>query len=533
MNVALRKLWLPACLALGLAIAGCDGVTMPLAGGTTDTGDSTADDATGARSITGSIDTPASAKWAPRAQDSPFSYGVIVQAAETGQTYRAQTDAAGDFQVDIPASETGETFVVTLVNPDGQPAGPVIFGTSGTDGLTGLAVTGDTSLGTIDFPSDPNEAAIVPGTDADVDSTDVAADLVARLNDRGVPVGVPGFGRGQDAELDGTDTSSQPVDADQDGMIDIVDADDDGDGTVDDFDDDAELNPGGRDGVIVNFFMNLKIDDVQATPYFSGDVSGIEASLKNDTVITFEVGADTMLTKNITGVRVIAPPAPAPPYLPLTTVDVGAPNTLWSTLGYALRPDGTNHFQEWVVPHASMNTGDMFTVEVTFDDGTTGVYSRMINYVFKSIPKLINVGPPGALAPFNGPAEIVFDGTQDLVFEWAPPVDDFGNLMVGLEYFFEVFFYDGADQQIDGIDASTWATPITNWHADNQNYEIAGTSLVTLSAANTFTVQMPKEIFVDTVQTASGAVAVESYKVDIAAQKNGNNAALMLRLRKQ
>ena len=43
---------------------------------------------------------------------------------------------------------------------------------------------------------------------------------------------------------------------------------------------------------------------------------------------------------------------------------------------------------------------------------------------------------------------------------------------------------------------------------------------------------LPKEIFANTVQTASGAVGVASYKVDIAAQNNGNNAALMVRLEK-
>nr|WP_320046879.1 hypothetical protein [uncultured Ilyobacter sp.] len=74
-------------------------------------------------------------------------------------------------------------------------------------------------------------------------------------------------------------------------------------------DDDAQLNPGEADGLNINFFMNLKIDDQQATPYFSGDTNGIETSLKSDTVITFEVSAESTLTKNITGVRVIAPPA--------------------------------------------------------------------------------------------------------------------------------------------------------------------------------------------------------------------------------
>ncbi|WP_320046878.1 hypothetical protein [uncultured Ilyobacter sp.] len=179
-----------------------------------------------------------------------------------------------------------------------------------------------------------------------------------------------------------------------------------------------------------------------------------------------------------------------------------------------------------------MNTGDTFTVEVSFDDGTTGVYSRMINYVFKSIPKLINWGPPGSLAAFNGPAEIVFDGTQDLVLEWAPPVDDFGMLMTGWPYRLELFYYDTNDQQIDNIDASTWTTAITNFNTQGPTIEVPAADVTTLSASNTFSYQIPKEVFVDQVQTTSGTVDVQSYKVDIAAQNNGNNAALMIRLRK-
>ena len=487
-----------------------------------DTGDTSAN-----RTLTGAITATQSGKHAPH-QATEERYSVVVQSVETLEAYRGETDASGEFEVEIPESETGDVFMVTIMSPDGQPAGPVLFGQDGDEGLTGLAMDGAVDLGTIDFPDDPSAEPLVPGSAATFDEADVQDDVVARLDQAGVPVGIQNFGRGDDAAGTASTDPAQQADRDKDGLIDIFDADDDGDGTVDDFDDDAELNPGG-DGLDINFFMNLKIDDVQATAYFTGNVPGIEASLKNDTVITFEVRAHSSFGKNITAARIIGPPSPAPPYLPLSTVNGGA---LWSASSYALQPDGTNHFQEWAVPHDFMNTGDTFTVEITFDDGTVGVYSRMINYVFKSIPKLEKHGTPAALVPFAGPAEIVFDGTQDLVLEWAPPVDDFGNLMVGLPYHFEVFYYDGVGQQINDIDATTWATPITYWNPQNQFHEVPGTVLTTLSASNTFTMQLPKELFPNTVQTAAGAVAVSSYKVDIAAQNNGNNAALMIRLRK-
>ena len=464
-------------------------------------------------------------------QDIEQHYSIIVQSTESQQSYTGETDASGNFQVDIPASETGEVFMVSIMMPDGQPAGPVLFNTDATQGYTGLGITGDTSLGTIPFPDDPTAAPILPGIDATFAAGDVATDVIARLNNDGVPVGVPSFGRGDDAEGTASAIDAQQLDADQDGMVNNFDADDDGDGTIDDFDDDSELNPGG-DGVEINFFMNLKIDDVQATAYFSGNTTGIETSLKEDTVITFEIRGNSTLGKTITAARLIGPPSPTPAYLPVMTILGG---TLWSTTSYALSPDGTDHFQEWAIPHQFINTGDTFTVEITYDDGTVEVYSRMINYVFKSIPKLINVGPPGALAFFDGPKVITFDGTQDLSLEWAPPVDDFGHLLVGLPYLFEVFYYDSAGQQIDLIDQSaTWPSPPANWGPNGQSYEVAGSSLTTVSGTGTFTVQLPKEIFPNSVQLTDGStVNVASYKVDIAAQNNGNNSALMVRLEKQ
>jgi uncharacterized protein (DUF736 family) len=528
--------WTGLVLVLGgvtlAALVACNGITIP---STTDTdpnstGDTKADDST-LRKITGTILAPESAKLAPRATGTGNepSYRVVAQSTATGDTYSTETDSNGNFYLLLDEEAAGTTFTVTLLGPDGRPKGPVIFGQDTAGGQVGLQVDGRKSLGTIQVPEDPNSAALTPGSGADYSDSDVSNAVHARLNDAGVPIGVPSFGRGDDAQGTPSGALAQQGDRDMDGLIDMFDADDDGDGLFDDEDDDATLVPGIPAGLQVNFFMNLKIDDTQATAYFSGDTAGIETSLKNDTVITFEVRADASLGKSITAARIIAPPAPAPAYL--ATCTTGNPPALWSTASFALRPDGTNHFQEWAVPHDFMSTGDTFTVEITYDDGTKGVYSRMINYVFKSIPKLVNVGPPGALTTFHGPAEIAFDGTKDLAFEWNPPVDDFGHLITGWPYHLEVFYYDASNNQINDIDPNTWIGTIPDWNPDNQFLEIAGSAL-TLSSTNTFTYTVPKEVFVDTVQTGTGPVDVHSYKIDIAAQRNGNNAALMLRLNK-
>jgi hypothetical protein len=360
--------------------------------------------------------------------------------------------------------------------------------------------------------------------------------VVARLDDAGTPVGVETFGRGDDAQGAPTDNPRQACDADQDGLIDPFDADDDGDGVIDDIDGDSSVNPAERDGLILNFFMNLKIGDAQAQAYFDGDVGAIEASLRGDTIITFEVAAGPDFIDTITGVRVIGPPSPAPSYLPVTTVATpGGGGVLWSSAGYTLNPEpDPNHFQTWITPNAIMSTGDTFTVEVTLASGSVLVYSRMINFVFHSIPKVTQHGASGSPTPYGGPGTIMFDGTQDLEILWNPPVDDFGVLLTGIPYSFEFFYYDTGGQQINGVDgASTWTTAITGWDPSRQIFQVDGSALSVLNADNEFSVQLPSGLFPDTVQTGSGAVDVASYKVDVAAQINGNNSAHMLNLAKQ
>ena len=129
---------LAVCVLGALVIAGC-----PATDTTSDTGTTTA------RTLSGTLNASDSAKRAPYMQDTEQHYSVIVQSIDSELTYMGETDASGNFQVDIPASETGEVFMVSVMMPDGQPAGPVLFNTDATQGYTGLGITGDMSLGAI------------------------------------------------------------------------------------------------------------------------------------------------------------------------------------------------------------------------------------------------------------------------------------------------------------------------------------------------------------------------------------------------
>lgn len=490
--------------------------------------------------LSGKVSAPAGAvQKVPQTVSAEQGHAVIAQSNDTGRIYRGLTDESGEFEIDIPDDEAGNTFVVTILGPDGRAIGPVMFDQ---DGATGLAVEGQVSLGTIDLPADPTETALQPGDDADSDLDDlVDSGVTARLNSDGVPVGLPSCGKGDDAR--GQTNQNQLADADQDGLIDVLDADDNGNGIVDDFEGNGDVG-GMVPGIRVNFFMNLKISAEQAEPYYSGTTAQIAAALSTDTIITFEVQTEPDATRSTTAARLVE--VPGPTYLSIaeksTDSDEGLHLALWSASNYAFDEE-SDRFDAFVCPNAVMDAGDTFTVEVSFDDGTTEQYLRMINYVFKNIPKLIKYGSAGSLTIFdvtdpgvNGTPQhpIPFDGTKDLVLVYRPPLDENGNYLTKLDYTFQLFYHAADGTQLnDQIDeAATWPSRPAGFGTEGTTYLVLNDDL-TLAGNNTYTVALPKEILPDQVQTASGPVDVDHYKIDITAECSSGNAAIMLAFEKQ
>lgn len=500
-----------------------DGATDDSTGGDSD-GQSTSDDA--AFGVSGRISASAAAKARARLDgtDSESGFMVVAASNETQEIYTAITDDSGDFKIDLPDTEKGSTFIFTIVNPDGRAAGPVLVDESGT---TGVTMESHASFGLVQLPDDPDGAPILAGADGDVaDQAD--PNVGARLDAHGVPIGVPSLGKGADAQGAPSANAAEALDSDRDGLIDIFDADNDGNGVVDDFEaatDKGAIRPDA--GYHVNFFTNLKISGSDATVYYGSDAAAIDAAVAEQTVVTFEVVPDAGATKTITGVRLASSPAPS--YLAdfdlMTDAGSGLSYQNWKSLDYRFSYSG-DRWQAFAVPHAVMNAGDTFAVVVEFDDGTAVKTTRMINYVFKNIPQLVNSGTPGSLTPYSS-GDVAFDAAQDLVLEFKPPVDETGAALTGMDYFFEVFFQDATHAQINDIDVDvTWPTLPANFNG--QFYFVSRDSLSALSSHGTFTVTLPKEIFAAAVvKNDSTSVAVMGYQVDIAAQ-NGGNAALKL-----
>jgi len=522
-----RKCMCPLVVICAVALLGC-GAAVP----------GTGDD--GSPVLCGKVSAPAgAAQKIPQTVSAEQGHAVIAQSNDTGRIYRGLTDESGEFQIDIPDDEAGNTFVVTILGPDGRALGPVVFDQ---DGATGLALDGQVSLGTIDLPADPTETPLQPGDDADSDLDDlVDVDVTARVDGDGVPVGLPSCGKGDDAQ--GQVSQDQLADADQDGLIDVLDADDNGNGIVDDFEGNGEAG-GMLPGIRANFFMNLKVYAEQAQPYYSGTTAEIAAALSTDTIITFEVQAEPSATTSIAAAHLLDVPGPA--YLSIaqksTEATDGLDLTLWSASNYAFDEE-SDRFDAFVCPNAVMDAGDTFTVEVSLDDGTTEQYSRMINYIFKNIPKLIKYGSAGALTNFdvtdagvNGTNQhpIPFDGSKDLVLVYQPPPDENGDYLTNLYYTFGIFYHAANGTQLnDQIDeAATWPSRPAGFGTEGTSYLVLNDDL-TLAGNNTYTVALPKEIFPDQVQTASGPVDVAQYKIDITAECTSGNAAIMLAFEKQ
>lgn len=508
-------------------------------GGTTDSG--TTDDGTGGLALTGrlAIKPPASTRFvAGREVAAVAGSEVVAISQDTKEVYRGTVGADGTFDIPLPEDEKGHSMVVTIVGPDGKPLGPVVFDSAGSNGTTGVKPDGEADLGTVEIPSNLGAGAILAGDDGNIEADNLDATTKTRLDGNGAPVGVGSFGKGSGALASGPKGSG--IDADQDGLPDLFDADDNGDGTVDDFEAGASSWALGKPGdVRPNFFMNLKVPVENSAVYYSGTADQIADALSTGTVITMEVLSEPGSKKKMTGVKLLTSPAPS--YVPLMTLGAnGGP--LWSTTGYQFTFNG-DRYEAFTIPHAVMSPGDTFSVEVSFEDGTTQTYSRMLNFIFKRIPRLIEYGTAGSTVAFdpNDPNQngtfqkpIIFDGTQDLVLEFQPPQDEDGNLLTKLDYQMEMFYYDANGFPVNNIDrAAAFPTPVPNLDPNRTVLNVPASQL-TLTADNTYVFTFPKEVFLSTAPLQGGGTsAVGLYKIDVAAQCPSGNTALMFMLKKQ
>jgi hypothetical protein len=454
-------------------------------------------------------------------------YQVFIEGASSGELYRQDVAADGSFSVAVPTAEG--TVTVSVVAPDGTPLGTIMSGAaSGGSAPTGLDLrSSGASLGTLNLAQ-----PLVVGSGATVVAD---TSLTARVDGSGFPVGLATSGKGGAAN--GEASPGRISDRDGDGIIDILDADTDGDGLANDLDTGTALNlqlPG--------FFMNLKVGAERAHVYYQGTPTEIDAALQEDTIITMELrGSNPPTSAKIN-------PVPGPGWLAGAEHQTGSlPLTYgsWSADAYAFDRVGSGssaYLQAFVKPKALMQAGNLFHVEATSGTGVVKHQFRVVSYVWKNIPRLVSYGPAidtvtTYTVPTGGPAPaLTFADGENLVLTWKVPVDEVGD-PIKTGYRLE-FFYENASGQVNPQinAAATWTTPVSGFSTGVQ-------FMMDLSEADlegswddvegTYTATIPSGVFPTVVTLTDGSTTtITGYKIDIAAQKNGNNAAVMLQATK-
>lgn len=301
-------------LVLGLLLVSCTPNGYLPTDPNTTTGDvttatsGTTGDETSPSELTGRLAPGQAAKVRAHAQSTEYPYTVLAQSNQTGEIYRDETNASGDFAIDLPDNEAGNTFVVTILGPDGHAVGPVVFGASGSDGVTGVRPAGDTSLGTLNLPDDPSAAPIQCGTDADTDLTNLLdQDVKARLNEHGAPVGLDSVGKGAAADnLSGSGNGL--ADADRDGLIDILDADNDGNGVVDEFEQHSS-DSGVPTDIDFRPYTTVYCAADAASVMYNGTPAQVQQTrIENNNIVFF---LNSTGTRQIASARILESPAPA------------------------------------------------------------------------------------------------------------------------------------------------------------------------------------------------------------------------------
>ncbi len=451
-------------------------------------------------------------------------YMVVAQrVVEDGEAFRAFTDSAGNFQIDIPEGFAGSDFILELVDQAGKTIGPVVFDVQNqVEAVTGLTFDKMPALGDIEIPLDITNGLIGLSSAASNVTAQVNNSINARLNTSGIPTGMTTFGKGAESLVQTALSTTNLIDADLDGLIDMFDADDDGDGIIDDFEPDTNYvkQSGFPVGYSVQIIQVLSLQPYQLSNYYDTTLSEVSNGLIRDSYLEIWVNIESNL--NVASLSVLEKPGPA--YL--QTAEAGPANApyLWSSQQYEIPLQGDGFYKTGFFPRAVPGVGDNFVFRVVSVNGETNYYSRMLNYVFYSPVRLLKYGVSGALSNYSfwrdpqAPMRVigedpVMDASQDLVFVFNPPKDEQGNWITNIDsWSFVVGYTMGSEYNVDdssyGIEHLSNATWTSAERAAVPNFDgsfdaVSGTLRYELGSqdwqlenGSNYIITLPKEMFV-------------------------------------
>lgn len=440
--------------------------------------------------------------------DTGAVYLVVITDCTTGLTYSGDTDENGNFSVQVPKDHS---YIVAVVDDTGRTAAVLAYDQPDAatrsvedEVVTGLAVDESTALGSLQLPAEPGVVMVQTPVDIDiaiVAKVDTEAELIG-FGDNG------NFGKGLDTIL------ADPLLDPKGGK-----ADPDGDGILDDWDPTpyGTFSPDKSSAEFsIGFLLDIR-ENSGVRSYDSVDPVKIEENLQRDMRLDFRLRyRDTAKFAAVASVRLYVPSSPVYA-VHLDAVEFARDGEAWAEYTLAdeskFRPavnpmqwadfktgvDGYNipkHLNDpntfaisTKIPVGRLGelfaVGDVWTVEVVYDDGTVEYYSAMINYIFDTPTHFTHYDTSSSSEPstsledytaldFSDDTNLMAYETGDtyLHFAFIPPTDDTGSYIVP---------YDGASYnefriQLFASDDSAKTVPVGSsepgWNP-NQDYYLS------------------------------------------------------------
>lgn len=389
-----------------------------------DSSDDSAPSPTGTMTLTGTLGVETVSGLGVKSVVAASDYAVVAIDNETNETYRATTDEAGVFSIEVPSDSS---YLLSLVS-EGSYVGPTVFDGSGSEVNTAIAPSSDTDLGSITVDTAGGYARTSEAPDSVDDSiTAVATD--------DIPVGAGNDGKTQHSGI----TNRTDSDEDRDGIPNLFDADEDNDGI--------------RNGIAGLPSGATAVSDHIEAVYTGSNIwahrDEADEEAYNLIGLTLHVDPIDGHEEMISGVQCIEVPSSIADVttmrwgssLGVLEADYPEENSLWSGSGNNLYQTTELPEEEWVVtirPGADMNVGDTFTIRVTYTDSTYEDFfipmsyvltdwARLLTYNGTAMPEDLNQGTsrPGSQITFN---------SNTLVVTFGKARDEDGNVLEGLNY---------------------------------------------------------------------------------------------------
>ncbi len=378
----------------------------------------------------------------------PSDYMLWLQNRYSHKVFFAELAADGSFSVDVQtvAQTLGDNFIAVLVKKsnalddqvcDLEFVGTVVFNQSATSdqASTGIVISNNVSNLQIEYNPDLYKV-LIDNTPSGVteDTT-----IITRLDSTGKPVGADNVGKGTESKTSSTDPNNTG-DEDKDGLPDIFDAMNDG-AKLDNTEEATKYDSlaGSEKIDHATMFMSLKIGATAASTYTVTENASIVLEVVPKTNGTISSVVAYKLHSNFKDCIFDRLPDS------FTSSTYPAEGTKWSDVGYQLyKVTDSESKERWTAimwpKNNSFVPGNLVLLKVTYTDGTSEYFWVTINFKFKTIATNTNSWTMGGEGSKSNP--YVIPNTGDLIMTWIAPKDEAGNDLTGLEYYFELRYYD-------------------------------------------------------------------------------------------